>query len=132
LNIRDKLFTNLGWKVVAVLLALILWFHVSTEKTYEKIYKARIETIGLSPRLQVKTIDPPITRVSVIGTGKQLLQLTISGGLTAYIDLSQITKPGIDEHEVTPSDFYDVDISSFRSVAFISENHLKIDIGSKQ
>jgi YbbR domain-containing protein len=132
LSIKDKLIANLGWKVVAVLLALVLWFHVSTERTYEKYFQARIEPIGLSPRLKVDSLNPPTTKVSIIGTGKQILQLMVSGGVTAYVDLSMITRAGAYDHEVTPSDLYDIDISALRSVAFISNNHIKIDISSKQ
>lgn len=117
---------------MAVLLALVLWFHVSTERTYEKYFQARIETIGLSPRLKIDSIAPLATKVSIIGTGKQILQLMVSGGITAYVDLSMITRPGVYEHEVIPADLYDIDVSALRSVALISNNHIKIDIGPKQ
>src|SRR4030065_1014472 len=94
LALKDKIFANFGWKLVAILLALVLWFHVATEKTYEKSYQARIQPVGLNRSLQIEQIDPRAAQVSVIATGKQLLQLSRSGGGTAYVDMALVTRPG--------------------------------------
>jgi YbbR domain-containing protein len=131
LALKDKIFANLGWKLVAILLALVLWFHVATEKTYEKLYPARIQPVGLSHNLEVEQIEPRTAEVSVIASGKQLLQLSLSGGVTAYIDMSLVTRPGEYEYNLNPADLYDIDISEFRSVTIINGNHFKIAVKSR-
>jgi YbbR domain-containing protein len=131
LKIREKIFANPGWKIAAILLALVLWFHVATEKTYEKIFQAKIETVGLPKNLQVETIEPKTTRVSVIGTGKQLLQLMLSGGVEAYLDLSLVTRPGAYEQDIKTSNLYELDSSSYRSVNIVGGEHFVVTIKPK-
>jgi hypothetical protein len=128
---KDKILANLGWKVVAVLLAMVLWFHVATEETYEKHFSTSIHPVGLNSRLAVERIDPPSGEVAVIGTGKQLLQLSLSGGLTAYFDLTLVSQPGEYDYELKVANLYDIDVSEFRSVTIINGNHFKIAVKSR-
>lgn len=130
MSLKDKIFANIGWKLAALLLALVLWFHVATEETYEKQYRAHIQTVGLDGSLVVARIDPVVAQVSIIGSGKQLLQLSLSG-ITAYFDMSLVTRPGEYEYDLTPSHLYDIDLSEYRSVTIINESHFKIAIKSK-
>lgn len=128
MSLKDKIFSNLGWKLVAILLALVLWFHVATEKTYEKVFPAKIEAIGLPRNLDIETIEPGATRVSVVGSGKQLLQLMVTGGVSVYLDLSLVTRPGQYEQTVTVANLYEVDASSFRSVNIIGGDHFTVSV----
>jgi YbbR domain-containing protein len=128
LNIREKLFSNLGWKIAAVFLALVLWFHVATEKVYEKTFSANIQVVGLRKDLQVEKIEPPDASVSIVATGKQILQLMLSGGTKAYIDLSFVSRPGQYEYSVNLSNLYDVDPSAYHNLTFISGNQFTITI----
>jgi hypothetical protein len=131
LSLKEKLFANLGWKIVAILLALVLWFHVATEKTYEKFFLTKIDSIGLYKNLEIEKIEPTSTRVSVIGSGKQILQLMFSGGVTAYVDLAGITRPGRYEFDLGISNLYDIESSAFRNITFISENRVVVYIKAK-
>jgi YbbR domain-containing protein len=131
LSLKEKLFANLGWKIVAILLALVLWFHVATEKTYEKIFLTKIDSIGLYKNLEIEKIEPTSTRVSVIGSGKQILQLMFSGGVTAYVDLAGISRPGRYEFDLGISNLYDIESSAFRNITFISENRVVVYIKAK-
>jgi YbbR domain-containing protein len=128
LSIRDKLFSNFGWKIIAILLALVLWFHVATEKIYEKTFPVKIQTIGLRSNVGVQDISPASTDISVVATGKQLLQLMLSDGLTAYIDLSFVSRPGQYEYTISSSNFHDVDASSFRSATFIGPTKFVVTV----
>jgi len=130
-SLKEKLFANLGWKIVAILLALVLWFHVATEKTYEKIFLTKIDSIGLYKNLEIEKIEPTSTRVSVIGSGKQILQLMFSGGVTAYVDLAGISRPGRYEFNLGISNLYDIESSAFRNITFISENRVVVYIKAK-
>ena len=131
MSLKEKLFSNLEWKIVAILLALVLWFHVATERFYEKRFPARVEMVGLARNLEVETVNPRSTDVSVLGTGKQLLQLMFSGGLRAHIDLTLVSRPGVYEYDLSVSDFYNIDVSSFRSIAILGGNHFKVAIRSR-
>jgi hypothetical protein len=128
LAIKDKIFANFGWKLAAMLLALVLWFHVATEETYQKRYPARIQPVGLNRNLVVERIEPQSAEISVLATGKQLLQLSLSGGLTAYFDMTLVTRPGEYEYDLSLSDLYDIDVSEYRSVTILNGNHFKIAV----
>lgn len=131
MSLKEKLLSNLSWKLAAVLLALVLWFHVATEKSYEKIFPARIEAIGLAGNLQLDDIEPDVTRVSVIGNGKQLLQLMLTGGVKVYLDLSSVSSPGQYEETISVSNLYEVDPSAFRSVNIIGGDRFVVSIKSR-
>jgi YbbR domain-containing protein len=128
LNIREKLFSNFGWKLIALLLAVVLWFHVATEKVYEKTFAVRIETIGLRNNLEVDDISPASSDVSVVATGKELLHLMASGGVTAYIDLSFISRPGQYAYTINNAGLHDIDPSSFKSVTFIGPTQISVTV----
>ncbi len=131
MNLKEKLLSNLGWKIVALLLALVLWFHVATEKTYEKTFPAKIEIEGLKVGLQVQNIEPSSAAVSVIGTGKQILQLMLSGGPKAYLDLAFVSRPGQYEYSINTTNLRDLDPSAFRGVTFIGGNQFVITVKSR-
>jgi hypothetical protein len=131
LSIREKLFSNLGWKIVAILLALVLWFHVATEKVYEKTFPVKVQAVGLRPNLAVNDISPASTDISVVATGKQLLQLMLSQGVVATIDLSFASRPGQYEYTIKPINLQDIDASSFRSVAFIGPTQFVVTVRSR-
>jgi YbbR domain-containing protein len=128
LNLREKIFSNLGWKIAAFLLALVLWFHVATEKTYERTFPVKIHVFGLNKSLQVESIEPATTAVSTVATGKQLLQLMLSGGLIAYIDLSNVLGPGQYEYTINLSSLHDIDISVYRGLTFVGGEHFVITV----
>jgi hypothetical protein len=131
LKLRDLLFKNLGWKIGALLLSLALWFHIATEKTYEKQFPVKIEVVRLPGYLKISQIDPPKIDVSYTGSGKQLLQLMISGNILINMDLSLVTRPGEYEFDLTPSEISSVDVSAFRNVTFLGSNRIKVVIEPK-
>ena len=128
MSIKDKLFSNLGWKITAILLALVLWFHVATEKTYEKTFPVKLETAGLRSNLAVQDISPASTDISVVANGKQLLQLMLSSGVTAYVDLSFVSRPGQYEYSINLTNLHDVDASGFRGATFIGPTQFVVTV----
>jgi hypothetical protein len=131
LSLKEKLFANFGWKLIAILLALVLWFHVATEKTYEKRFSSRIQPVGLMKSLEIENITPGAAEVSIIASGKQLLQLTLSGGVIAYFDLSWVTRPGQYEYALGLTNLYDIDVSEYRSVTILNGNHFTVAVKSR-
>lgn len=131
MDIRAKLFGNLGWKIGALALSLLLWFHIATEKTYEKTFDAKIEITRLGDSLEVQAVEPSAARISFIGTGKQLLQLMAAGGIKIQLNLSYISRPGEYESDITLSDLVGVDLAVFRSATLIDGDHLRIIVKPK-
>lgn len=68
------LWENLPVKVAALLLAVILWFHVSTERRVEHSLAVPLTYTGLDSSLVFLKLPPPAVEVRVRGTGKAVLK----------------------------------------------------------
>ena len=131
MKLRDLLFKNFGWKIGALLLSLALWFHIATEKVYEKEFPVKIEVVKLPGYLKTNQIDPPKLNVSFIGTGKQLMQMMLSENVLIQLDLSPVTRPGEYDFDLTPSEISNVDVAAFRNVTFLGSNRIRVVIEPK-
>jgi YbbR domain-containing protein len=83
---------SLGLKVLALLLACVIWFNVSgprREKVVERIVTASVSVVGLPPRLVITTDIPGSVSVRVRGRLSELKALA-SQNLEASVDLSTI------------------------------------------
>lgn len=69
------LLNNLWIKLLAVLMAFLLWFHVATEKEHEVDVRYRLTYEGLGDSLILATPPPEEIVVRCRGTGKNLLTL---------------------------------------------------------
>jgi len=128
---KNILARNLGWKIVALLLALVLWFHLATEKIYEKTFEAKLLGEKVAANLFVDEISPPVVDVSVSATGKQLLKLSLADVMRIRLDLSGYDIPGEYVKYITQADLYDVDASVFRRVSFSPSDRIKIVLKQK-
>lgn len=81
------LFDNLGIKVVALLMAGVLWFYAVSEQEQTKTLDVPVELTGMeSGRIQVVGKLPDTVEVTVQGKGSDLIRLT-GEDLRADIDL---------------------------------------------
>lgn len=72
----SRLKENMGLKVGSLAVALLLWFHIATEKdTYERILDIPIHVVGLPVDLVVSMELPHSAQVRFQGRGKRLLTL---------------------------------------------------------
>ena len=69
---------NLGVKAGAVGVALLLWLHVVTEKTYTYTFPASLKPTHLAESLVIATELPEQLQVKIRGKGKRLLWLLFS------------------------------------------------------
>lgn len=69
-----SLLDNLALKIVALILGLLLWFHVATEKTYVYQVKLPIAVINLDDDLSLVKFPSDSLSVIVSASGKQLLR----------------------------------------------------------
>jgi YbbR domain-containing protein len=67
---------NIVLKVSAVALALLLWVHVATNKTYEYQLNLPLSVVGVPKGLILLSDVPSIAAIKVRATGKQLLLLS--------------------------------------------------------
>ena len=84
---KDML-SNPGLKVLGLLLALMLWFHVATNRDYETVVEYTLEFTGLPDSVVFLGEPPTIARVRAQGSGKQLLR-TLWQNRRWPVDLSE-------------------------------------------
>jgi len=69
-----KLLDNFWLKITAIVLALLVWLHVATEKDYTYDLYLPVSEISLNDSLTLASQPPGSVLVSVSGTGKALLR----------------------------------------------------------
>ena len=82
-----KIFDNLGIKIVALVLALFLWFNTTINKNYDYELKLPLRIENPPPNSIVANILPPDVSVKVSGKGKQILKLLLSRQREVVIDV---------------------------------------------
>jgi YbbR domain-containing protein len=128
---KEKFTSNIGWKITGILLALALWFHLATEKNYEKSFSAEIEFVGLAQNMAVDFFQPETADLVIEGTGKELISLAFSDDFTIRIDLSHITEPGIYDQKFSPTDIFPTDHYKSNNFSFPSGDICSISIKYK-
>jgi len=113
---REVFTKNIGWKIWGVVLALALWFHLATEKVYEKEFSVDIIAFGLRDDLRVDKFVPPTATIIVTGTGKQLLKLAIFDEVKLIADLSSFKSPGNFVQKFRVDNLAPFDPSQYRKV----------------
>jgi YbbR domain-containing protein len=98
----EFLTKNLTLKIVALILALLFWFNVVTNKTYEHEFEVNFKLNDISEELILTTPPPGKIKVKVEGTGKQLLAFLFKNPSLTY-DASNFER-GIYRIELTPVD----------------------------
>ncbi|UCE24973.1 MAG: YbbR-like domain-containing protein [Candidatus Zixiibacteriota bacterium] len=69
-----KILDHFWLKVTALILGLLLWFHVATEKTYNYELPLPLEEVSLEQGLALSQAPPDSIMAVVSATGKQLLR----------------------------------------------------------
>jgi len=96
------LFDNLGLKLFALLLAVLLYFHVLTDRPSEQTLYFPVTVEGLADSLALASTVPAEVGVRLRGTGKQLIRL----GLTkppVRLSLAGVA-PGLFQRALGPAD----------------------------
>ena len=120
-RVRDFFTRNLGYKVVALVLALLLWFDVTSDETAVIEYPVplQIAVEGADMIITNREQLPSEVEVTFSGTGKELLRLDkddlsvqerVQGGendsVVVTLDLADVRKPadlGVTPVSITPS-----------------------------
>lgn len=70
-----RIFRNIPLKLLAIVFAMVLWFHVATNQRYDLEIPYTFSYVNIPTSLAL--VDPPVDQVSVLmrGSGKALLRL---------------------------------------------------------
>jgi len=96
---RINPFNNLTLKIGAVLLALLLWVHVATNKAYEHQFDVELRLVNVPAGLVLVSDFPTTATIRVKTTGKQLIALSAKE-IVVQVDASEFTEGSI-EHDLT-------------------------------
>ncbi len=73
-NGMTKILENFWLKIMALVMGLVLWFHVATEKEYNHEITLPVNEILLDESLTLANLPPDSITIAVAATGKQLLR----------------------------------------------------------
>jgi len=90
------LFQNFWFKLVAILMALLLWFHVATDQVYEHTDTFPLEIFNIPERLILAEKLPEQVSVTIRGKGKELLKLLLVEKKSLKIDAQKFKRGEID------------------------------------
>lgn len=77
-TLRGLLFDNLGLKLVALLLAVLVYLNVYTDRPASMMTTFRIQVTGLADSLTLSGPAPAAVQAELRGTGKQLILLRVT------------------------------------------------------
>ncbi|NNF05363.1 MAG: hypothetical protein HKN21_01250, partial [Candidatus Eisenbacteria bacterium] len=114
---------NFGTKVTALLLALVVYAHVYTEREHERRLRIPLHVRGLSSDLILVKSPPEEVEVQVRGKGKQLLKFQFRPP-HVELDLAE-ARPGEIQRMLSPADVIlplgmDVNVTEVRAPRLVS------------
>jgi YbbR domain-containing protein len=99
----SSIFTDqLGLKLLALLLALVVYAHVYTEREQESTLRVPLRVTGLPPGLVLAEPTPEAVDLTARGKGKQVLKLKMETP-EIIVDLSRV-RPGRVQRMLSPTD----------------------------
>lgn len=78
MNVIRLLFENLGLKLVALLLGIVVYLHVYTDRTASMVVSFPLQIDDLADSLTIAGTPPPPVLAELRGTGKQLIRLRLT------------------------------------------------------
>ena len=93
MSAKNFIFNNLGLKVTALFLALLVWAMIAgKERSYsEKTMEVTVEYFGVAPNIDIRSVNPDKVRVKVKGTSKELDKIRAED-FEIRVDLTRITE----------------------------------------
>jgi YbbR domain-containing protein len=95
------LFRNLWYKLAALIMAMLLWFHVATDHVYETTRTFPLEIINIPPQLVLSEKIPHQVEVDIRGRGKEHLKFLLSERRSIKID-AKLFKAGETDYLIKP------------------------------
>ena len=121
-----KLFENIWLKLGALFLALLLWFHVTTDRSYEQAFSYPLEITNIPDNLIMYEQIPKEAKVLVEGKGKTLVRLFLSQKETLRIDGSKF-KAKENSYQIKPEQI-SLPSENLKVMEILSPKDLKIKL----
>lgn len=98
---KRRFFKNLGWKVGGLLLALALWFHLTTEQQFNKQITVDVDYINIPEGLMLSTDSQKAAIIEITASGKELFKILYFDNIKLIVDLANYNTPGKFSFELT-------------------------------
>ncbi len=121
------IFQSFWFKLVAILMALLLWFHVATDKVYEYTQTFPLTIINIPANLILSENMPDHVQVKIRGKGKELLKLFLSERKSVHIDAKEL-KSGETNFVIKPNLIPIPEGLELEVTDFLSPQELKIKL----
>ncbi|MGB2981235.1 MAG: hypothetical protein WBC77_08310, partial [Candidatus Zixiibacteriota bacterium] len=95
------IFQSFWFKLAAIVMALLLWLHVATDKVYEHSHIFPLEILDVPEGLILAEQIPDQIDIKVRGRGKALLKLLLADKKSIKID-AQKFKRGETDYSIEP------------------------------
>jgi YbbR domain-containing protein len=80
MNVKKALFENIGARIIAVAVALIIWFNVSSQENMTRSFTLPVKLENIPDTLTLRSAAPPSAEVSITATKRQLLHIGFKKG----------------------------------------------------
>jgi YbbR domain-containing protein len=118
---------NFGFKIVAVVMALLLWFHVATEKVYEYTKSFPVKILNIPEELILYQEVPEEVQVKIQGKGKELLKLLLMEQKNLQIDIGDF-RVGENDYSFKPEEIPIPEGLDLRAEEILSPKSIKISL----
>ena len=122
----NGLFKDIWLKLGAIFLALLLWFHVITDRSHEHVFSCDLKVVNIPDNLIVYEEIPHEVKFSVEGRGKTLIRLFLSQREELIIDGTNFRARDIN-YQIKPEEI-NLHIENLEVKEIISPQVLKIKL----
>jgi len=99
--VKRRFFKNPGWKIGGLLLALALWFHLTTEQQFNKQVTVDVDYINIPEGLMLSSDSQKTAIVEITASGKKLFKILYFDSVKLIVDLTDYNTPGKFSLELT-------------------------------
>jgi hypothetical protein len=92
--VKTRIFRNLGWKIVGLVLSFALWFHLTTKQQFNQKALIEIEYKNVPAGLRLTPESLKNVSVDITANGRALFEILYFNDLKLVIDLRDFKKPG--------------------------------------
>jgi YbbR domain-containing protein len=92
--VKTRIFKNLGWKIVGLVLSFALWFHLTTKQQFNQKVLVEIEYKNIPAGLRLMPESLKTVSVDITANGRTLFEILYFSNLKLTMDLHNISKPG--------------------------------------
>ena len=119
------IFQSFSFKLAAIVMALLLWFHVATDKVYEHGHSFSLEILNVPERLVLAEEIPHEIEVKFRGKGKELLKLLLAEKNSVSIDAQEFTR-GETDYSIEPEQVPIPEGLDLRVTGILPSENLKV------